>query len=174
MSMRPTSVRLVAAGYSAWIPLNWAAIDISILIGLVFSSNKNLTANVQYVSDPLVPQKGVNITRSTTTATLKLTNHGLSVDDSVVVSDAPAPFAGVYTVASVVDQNTITYTVANSGAASATDASAIPMRVQPHPVLTTITADADSNFAYPPTAVRLYVSSYTAGYVDMNIVSGSW
>ncbi len=172
MSMRPVRVRGSANGNSAWIPLNRYATSIAIALGLIFSSNKNLTAAVQYTLDPLEPQD-CNITRSTTTATLKLTNHGLSVNDSVVVSAAGAPLDGTYAVASVVDQNTITYTVANSGVTAAIQVQVIPLRVLVHPVLTGITANTDSNFSAPPTACRLSVSSYTAGYVDLDIVSGS-
>lgn len=171
MPMRPVQVRLTAAGNSQWIPINRYPSSFGIALGVVFSSNKNLTANVQYALDPLVAQP-CNITRSTTTATLKLVNHGLSVDDSVVVTRAGAPLDGEFAVATVVDQDTITYTVANSGVTAAIDARVIPMRVQPHPVLTGLTADADSNFSVPPTAVRLNVSSYTAGYVDLNVISG--
>lgn len=170
MPMRPVRVRLAAAGNSPWIPINRLTESFTIALGLVFSSNKNLTANVQYTLDPLVGQP-CNITRSTTTATVKLTNHGLSVDDSVVV-EGPAPFAGTYAVASITDQNTFTYTVDNSGATSASDARCTPLRVQAHPVLTGITDDQDSNFSAPPTACRLNVSSYTAGYVDLDVVSG--
>lgn len=172
MPMRPVRVRLAAAGVSSWIPLNRYPSSYAVALALIFSSNKNLTANVQYSLDPLEGQP-CNISRSTTTATLKLTNHGLSVDDSIIVSDADAPFAGTYAVASVSDQNTITYTVANSGATVATDAKVIPLRVQLHSVLNTITADADSNFSFPPTCCRLYVSSYTAGYVDLDVVSAT-
>ena len=173
MPMRPVRVRLAAAGVSAWIPINRYATSIAIALGLIFSSNKNLTAAVQYTLDPLEAQD-CNITRSTTTATLKLTNHGLSVGDSVVVSETQSTsLDGTYPVAGVTDQNTITYTVANSGATEAIAAKVIPLRVMTHPVLTGITANTDSNFSAPPTACRLAVTSYTAGYVDLDVVSGS-
>lgn len=172
MPMRPVRVRLAAAGNSVWIPIDRYDTSIAVLLSLVFSSNKNLTANVQYTSDPLESQ-ACNITRSGTTATLTLANHGLSVGDSVVVQGAGSTLDGTYAVASVVDQNNITYTVANSGVTVAVGAQVTPLRVFAHPVLTTITANADSNFTVPPTACRLNVSSYTAGYVDLNVISGS-
>ena len=172
MPMRPVRVRLAAAGVSAWIPLNRYPSSYAVALALYFSSNKNLTANVQYSLDPL-EARPANVSRSTTTATLKLVNHGLSVDDSIVVEAAPAPFAGTYAVASVVDQDTITYTVVDSGATAAFDIKVIPIRVQLHSVLNTITADADSNFSFPPTCCRLYVSSYTAGYVDLDVISAT-
>ncbi len=144
------------------------------MLGLAFSSDKNLTVDVDYSSDPLVP-KPCNITRSTTTATLKLTNHGLSTTSWINVSQAGAPFDGDYKVASVVDQNTITYAVANSGATTSqgTNAQVVPLRVSKHPVLTGITADADSNFSVPPSVCRLTCTSWTAGYCDLNVRSGS-
>lgn len=173
MPMRPVRVRLAAAGRSPWIPINRYATSISIALGLMFSSNKNLTAAVEYTLDPLERQD-CNITRSTTTATLVLTNHGLSVGDSVVVSETQSTsLDGTYAVASVVDQNTITYTVANSGATVAIGAKVVPLRVMTHPVLTGITANTDSNFSAPPTACRLAVTAYTAGYVDLDVISGS-
>jgi hypothetical protein len=152
--------------------LNRYSTTFGVALGVVFSSNKNLTAAVQYTTDPLQPKAVVNLTRSTTTATLTKTNHGLSVADSVVVERAGAPFDGTYAVASVVDQNTITYTVANSGATSALDARAALLRVSEHSTLTGLTADADGNFQFPPTACRLNCSVHSAGYVDLNVVSG--
>ena len=171
MSMRPVRVRMAADGSSAWIPMNRYPSSFGVALGVAFSSNKNLTAAVEYALDPLEGQP-CNISRSTTTATLTLTNHGLSVGDSIIVSDAPAPLAGTYAVASVTNQNVITYTVTNSGATAAFGAKVIPLRIQVHPVLTGLTADADSNFSVPPTVARLTVSSYVAGYVDLNVVSG--
>jgi hypothetical protein len=174
MPMRPTSVRVTAAGPSAWVPLNTYATSIAILLGVVFSSNKNLTVDVEYSSDQLVPQD-CKITRSTTTATLTLTNHGLSVGDSIVVSQAGAPLDGTYAVASVTNQNVITYTVANSGVTTTQgkNAQVIPLRISDHPVLSALTANADSNFTVPPSVVRLTCTAFTAGYADLNIRSGS-
>lgn len=170
--MRPVRQRLSSATFSPWVPMNRYPSSFSVALGLIFSSNKNLTAQVEYTLDPLEDQP-CNLSRTTTTATLKLVNHGLSVGDSVVVSEAPAPFVGTYAVASVVDQDTITYTVANSGATSAYDAKVKPLRVFVHPVLNGITANADSNFSAPPTACRVRATAYTAGYVDFDIIPAS-
>jgi hypothetical protein len=35
-----------------------------------------------------------------------------------------------------------------------------------------LTADASGNLAFPVWGVRLYVSSYTAGYVDLEVLQG--
>lgn len=159
---------MAAAGNSPWIPINRYVSAFGVALGLIFSSNKNLTAEVQYTLDPLVDQLAT-VTRSTTTATAILPNHGLSVGDSVVAK-GPAPFAGTYAVAAVTDQDTFTFTVANSGSTGA-QVQLIPLRVQVHADLTGKTADAVGNFAFPPTACRLTVTPYTAGYVDLDVVS---
>lgn len=169
--MLPIQVRISAAGSTNWVPIDRYPSSFSVALGVTFSSNKNLTVSVDYTLDPLVAQP-CSITRSATTATLTLTNHGLSVADSVVVTGAGAPLDGTYAVAGVTDQNVITYTVANSGATVAVDVRVFPLRVTAHPVLNALTANADSNFSAPPTACRLRCSSYTAGYADLNIVSG--
>ena len=68
---------------------------------------------------------GVDLTslsRSTTTATATKTAHGYSTGHSVFIpSSVAAPFAGTYTI-TVTGANTYTFTVANSGAASASNA----------------------------------------------------
>lgn len=174
MPMRPTSVRVDAAESSAWIPINRYATSIAILAAVLFSTNKNLTVSVEYCTDPLVPQP-VRASRSTTTLTITLANHGLTTSDWINLSQFDAALDGNYKVASVTNENVFTVTVANTGAttSSGTNAQVIPMRVFTHDVLAGLTADASSNFTVPPTAVRLTCSSYTAGYADLNLISGS-
>jgi hypothetical protein len=63
-----------------------------------------------------------SLARSTTTATATLTAHGYTTGDEIFIpSTVAAPFAGTYTI-TVTGANTYTFTVANSGAASASDA----------------------------------------------------
>jgi hypothetical protein len=63
-----------------------------------------------------------SLARSTTTATATCTAHGYATGDEVFIpSTVAAPFAGTYTI-TVTGANTYTFTVANSGAASASDA----------------------------------------------------
>jgi hypothetical protein len=62
------------------------------------------------------------LARSTTTATATRTAHGYATGDEVFIpSTVAAPFAGTYTI-TVTGADTYTFTVANSGAASASDA----------------------------------------------------
>lgn len=171
---RPTSVRVSSTTASAWVPLNRYSSTIQVMLGLLFSSNANLTCDVQYTTDQLVPQP-CNITRAGTAATLKLTNHGLSVADSIVVTQSgDANLDGVFAVATVVDQNTITYTVSNTGLTVVQGTQVIPLRVLTHPVLAGATTNQASNFNQPAQAVRLKASSYTAGYADLTITPGTW
>ena len=59
------------------------------------------------------------LARSTTTATATLANHGYKTGDEIFIpSTVAAPFAGTFTITRV-DANTYTFTVANSGATSA-------------------------------------------------------
>lgn len=174
--MRAVTQRLSAEGNSNWIVLDQYATSYSVALSLVFSSNANMTCNVQYtMDDPFNEQFMFTApTRVTTTATLTLTNHGLTAADSIKVIGSGDPFDGTYAVATVTNQNVITYTVANSGLATGNRGGrVIVYRVQPHPVLTTITADADSNFTSPPRAVRFNCSVYTAGYCDFTVVQAS-
>jgi hypothetical protein len=62
------------------------------------------------------------LARSTTTATATRTAHGYTTGDEIFIpSSVAAPFAGTYAI-TVTDSDTYTFTVANSGAASASDA----------------------------------------------------
>lgn len=68
-------------------------------------------------------QSGVSWTRSTTTATVTFTAHGLKINDIIYVivsSDTSAIVVGSKTVASVPTANTFTFTCLNAGSASGT------------------------------------------------------
>jgi len=164
----PMKATLSSAASSNWIPLNLLATPFNVAIGCVCSSNINATYSVDYSYDnPNVPV-ACSISRTTTTATLTLTNHGLTTNDSVIVTGSgDSNLDGTYKVASVVDQNNVTYTVVNTGATASISSKVSPMRVFTHPTITGQTANADGNIAFPICAVRLRVSAWTAGYVTM-------
>jgi hypothetical protein len=94
------------------------------------------------------------ITRSTTTATVTLPNHGLQVGDSLVVWGCGAPLDGTFPVASVTDANVVTYTVANSGVAAGADPHCVPIRVFQHSSVASKTTSQDGNYAFPVNCVR--------------------
>jgi hypothetical protein len=169
--MMPMKVTLSAAGFSNWIPLNTLATPFNVAIGCSCSSNINATYSVDYSFDRPNYPVACKITRVTTTATLALTNHGLTTNDSIIVSGVgDTNLDGTYKVASVPDQNSITYTVSNTGVTASISSKVAIMHVFTHPTIVNQTASADGNIAFPVTAVRLRISSYTAGYVSMYVV----
>jgi hypothetical protein len=172
--MRPTSVTVGAAGPSAWIPINRYQTPLNIGFGVTLSSGATLTYKIQHTFDDPQETYACQITRSTTTATVVLTDHGLVVNDSITVSGAGAPLDGTYTVASVVDANSVTYTVANSGATvSAPGARLAKHRVFDHEQVTGKTANEDGNYAYSVCAIRLNVTAYTGGKATLTVIQGA-
>lgn len=172
--MRTQTVTQGAAGASAWMPLDTRKNPTSVSLAGTVTSGATLTYKVQHTFDPVQNVQPCSITRVTTTATLTLADHGISsTSDSITVVGAGAPFDGTYAVAGITDANVITYTVANSGATSTGGgAGVVVMRVFDHDTMTGKTANDDSNYAYPPTAVRLNVTAYTSGKATLTINQG--
>jgi hypothetical protein len=173
--MRPKTQRLSAAGFGAWIPLDWRAYNIQVGLAVKLSSGASLTYTVDHTFDDLqTPTNQFSLSRTTTTATMTKTNHGLSVDDYLGLSGCGAPFDGTYAVASVADANTLTFTVANSGLTALANGvgSLITARIFPHETLAAQTASADGNYAFPPRACRLRVTTYASGFADLAVITG--
>jgi hypothetical protein len=175
--MRTTKVTLAAAGAGVWVPVDFWKAPFALDIGCIISSGASLTYKVQYTHDnPLGPALNCNITRSTTTATVKTTgvNHGLSVTDSFTIVGSGDPnLDGTFTPASIVDAVTFTYTVANTGLTqSAGSVGYIPMRVFDHGTITGKTANADGTLTSPVGACRLNATVYTSGFVTMILNQG--
>lgn len=171
--MQTASVVGTAAGATAWVPVDSTKESIGISLGCTISSGASLTYKVQHTFDnpwDLVP---VGITRSTTTASLTLPNHGLVAGDSLIVEGAGAPFDGSYAVASVTDANIVTYTVANSGLTTANPgAIAAKIRVFDHSSITGKTANSDGNYAFPIAACRINITTYASGRVTLTVRQG--
>lgn len=155
-----TPQTLSAAGAGDWLvtPADGA---VGMSLAVTLSSGASLTYKVQHSLDDPNAAISCTVTRSSTTATLAYTDHGLTTSDSVIVRGV-APFNGQYAVASVVDANTITFTVAASGSTSAT-VTVAKMRVFDHDVLTGKTVAATGNYILPVAACRLNVTAYTSG-----------
>lgn len=169
--MRITSVTQGAAGATAWQPLNPKCDNFQVGFGVTLTGTVNLTYKVQHTFDDPGENLPVYITRSTTTATLTLTDHGLATTDTITVSGAGAPLDGTYAVAGVTDANVITYTVDNSGVSvSNAGATVSRMRVFDHPTVTSKTTLQDGNYAFPISAMRLNVTSYTSGKATLTII----
>jgi len=171
--MQATSVTVGSSTVSQWIPTNAAQNPTGIALACSLASGASLTYKVQYTPDNPQETVPVIISRSTTTATVTLPSHGLVAGDSVCVEGAGSPFDGTYAVASVVDANSFTYTVLDSGSTGTQNARLVKMRVFDHSSITGKTANSDGNFAFPVRAVRLNVTSYTGGSVTLTVNQGA-
>lgn len=173
MPQRPSTVRLSSATFSDWIPLNRYVSSFGVGFGVKLSDGATLTYSVQHTFDDIYERYGVfSLTRSGTTATCTLVNHGLSVGDWVYPTACGAPFDGEYAVASVVDADTFTFTVAASGLTTKNPGGWIQTaRVFSHTDIAGETASADGNYQFPPRACRLLVSAYTDGFADLTVIS---
>lgn len=172
--MRPQQVTLGAAGFSSWLNINRipSSGSFAVALGVELTSGASLTYSVQHTMDPLyLPTKEWSAARSTTTGTITRVDHQLSVGDWVQM-DAAAPFNQAYSVASVVDADNFTLTVANSGAtAVAKGASNLwTARVAENSGLSAKTASAEGNYAFPPTACRLTITTYVSGKATLNVI----
>jgi hypothetical protein len=172
--MRPTSVTLTAAGISKWIPVNEIQIAFGIGLGVTISNGANLTYSVQHTfDDPNADFRQVVLSRTTTTATITDNGHNLVSGDCVIVSGSgDANLDGTYTI-TVVDANSYTYTVANTGAASGSMYTNVrTFRVFTHATLVGLSARTDGNYAFPIQAVRLNITSYTSGNATLTVLQG--
>lgn len=170
MPVRPSTVRLSSATFSDWIRVNRMT-EFALAFAVEMSSNGNLTYTVQHTLDDFYDNRAKrNLSRVTTSLTVAQTNHGLSTSDWVQISASTySGWNGTYAVASITDQNNFVVTVADAGDASG-EAYVQTARVINHPDIAAETASADGNYEFPPAAVRLIVTAYTAGYVDLTVI----
>ncbi len=172
--MRPIKITASRAGPTAWVPVDYRQNAFNIGMGCYISSGASLTYKVEHTFDSpydLVPFTG---TRITTTATAIIPAHKLVVGDTILANGAGAPFDGRYLVASVVDANTITYTVANSGETVTAPGSMINLtRAFDDATITAKTGNAQGSTNFPIRAIRLNVTTYSSGNVTLTIIQGS-
>lgn len=161
-----------AAGRSAWIPLNRLQNNFNVGLAVVLSSGASLVYTVQHTFDDLYAfASGKSISRTTTTATVTYTNHGLSSGDWANVQDTgDSNLDGLFTV-TYINANSFSYTVSNTGVTAAPAKVAIA-RVLPNITLDGLTVNADGNYINPVTACRLYVSTYVSGFADLLVQQG--
>lgn len=174
-------VRVTANGNSPWIPVSVRAGTFGVAMGVIPSSNAALVYNVQHTFDPnkhvelSAGNAGGTMSQTGTTVTVNLLNHGMTAGDSLNVIKTGFPDVDAdQTVATVVNQNQYTFTVAGTRTITFNAlVSILQRRIFPHATLAAGTTRADGNYAFPPTAIRLNVTSLTAGYVDLWVVQGS-
>ena len=180
MHMTPQS--LSAAGNSPWMIPKPLPLSTDIGLALTFSSDANLTANVQYTySDPMQNVTPVTLTRVGTSLTVNDPGPKLNVGDSIALSnpnsdpnniwDGGAAGGTNYDIASITDQNNYVVTVANAGSAAGGGA-VRRFRIFLHATLHAISgsppARIDGSFDWPIGAFRLNVIGYTAGSVTLS------
>jgi hypothetical protein len=170
--MRPKTytVSTAAVGQTPWHMCDYMANPFSVAFQVDIAGNTG-TYTVEHGFCNM-EKREAKISRSTTTATVTMLNHGLAVGDSVVVENGGAPFDGTYAVASVTDTSTFTYTVANSGAAAATDVRILSIRVMPHSSIAAQTTSKDGNYAFPVQFVRCRITVAGAGVYIFHVNQG--
>jgi hypothetical protein len=171
---------LAAAGNSPWIIPSPSPLATDIGLAVTFSSNANLTANVQYTyDDPMQTPRAVALTRVGANLTINDPGHNLNVGDSVMLSNPTANANNIwgagaagtsYDVVSITDQNNYVITVANSGAAAAAGA-VRSFRLFLHATLRALAGNpptrTDGSLDWPVGAIRLNVTGYVAGTVTL-------
>jgi hypothetical protein len=177
---------LSANGDSPWIIPGPMLLATTLGLLLRFTSNANLTANVEYTySDPLQTERAVTLARAGTVLTVTDPAHKLNAGDAVQLSNPLLDpnntwgadtlwklWGTAYDIATIVDQNNYTLTVANAGAAAATGFIR-SFALLTHPVLKAITgappARIDSSLGFPVGAIRLNVTGYVAGSAELTV-----
>lgn len=191
--MRPTRVQVSGGpGNSPFIPVNY--LQVSFGIGLFVSlSSDAATQNytVFHTPDDTGPEGALvaSIARVGTTATATfLQPHRLVTGDVIVPfstgsanldaqiqASSPGVVGGQpipYTV-TVTGPLTLTYTVANSGAAAdGGNAKINPFRLFPHVSLAAQTTRQDGNYAFSVRGVMLRANTLTAGTIWLDLLQG--
>jgi hypothetical protein len=112
-------ITVAAGAVGAWIPLDRRSYG---TIGFTVRPHTSSagTYSVNFTSSPLQQgRENCVLSRSTTALTITYPAHGLTTADDVIVSGVlGADYGGRYKVASVVDANNITVTVADAGTAT--------------------------------------------------------
>jgi hypothetical protein len=172
--------RRAAIGFGPAIPVDYRSVPFAIGVIGVLSSGAVLTWGLQHTFDDPGPDGALPVGYSQVTNTITVTDtrqvngvtgHGLSVADSVYLNGIAATPDGDYQVASVVSATQ--YTVASAVSQTVTgQATAHNFRWDTHVSLTGQTTRADGNYAFPVRALRLNVSAYTSGYIDLIVLQG--
>lgn len=173
-----TTVQVAAssAAPTPWIPTSYLQNPFSVALFAAFESGGSGTYKVQHTpDDPQAQHQVTSITRSGTTATVVDPAHGLASGDNLQVfgsGDANLDTTqGLGVDITVVDANTYTYTVANTGATAAkVSVKVTTLRCFDHPLMTGLTAKADGNYAFPVQAVRARVTTPGAGNLDLTAI----
>lgn len=113
--MKPTKQTITEGTVGDWIPVTRNSENTK---GFTVRPHTNSggTYDVNFTESDLQGGTKRPVSRSSTTLTITWVDHGLTTDDDVVLTES-IDYDGVYRVASVPDQNSLTVTVAASGTA---------------------------------------------------------
>ena len=163
-----------------WHMLDWRQNPFAVSFHFEIASGTP-TYSVQYGYCDLIPKK-VNITNSTTTATVVWKNHGLKDGDSVVISGAEyadgtdqtaTTLNGTFAITRV-DANSFTYAhTTNDGTVIKNQATAMFIRPMVHDSVATKTTSEDGNLAYSVPYIRSIVTTGSAGQGIFTVTQGS-
>lgn len=171
--MRLTPQTLSAAADSPWMIPGPMLLSAAVSLALTFTSNANLTAEVQYTyDDPAQTPQAVSFARAGTVLTVTLAAHGLNVNDTVDLTSVSGTWLGNYDVVAITDQNNFTVTVPNAGSTNDTG-TARTYKLFVHPTVTGTGSPPtriDGFLNEPVCAFRLKCTAYTAGSVTLTAV----
>lgn len=177
--MHPITLRLTAAGYTPWVPINRLQTSFNVGLEAVLSSGASMTYTVEYSLDnpngPMNLTQNFTLSRTTTVLTVTKIAHGLSVGDwAKLWANGGAPLDAEFAaVASVVDANNFTVTVADAGLSAGNGVGWLQtMRATSLAAMAAKTATVASSLTFPVIATRLHVSTYGSGTVDFNVIQG--
>lgn len=163
--MIPKRIKVADATISDWIPLNRRSRDhTGVTVDPHTSAAGSYTVN--YTQSAINRKGAVSaLSRSGTTLTITLPNHGLSTSDDIAIQSRD--YNGVFTVASVTNDNVFTITVPASG-------ESITGFVQPIIVSTltgfsSVTGQTDGQIDASVIAIRLDCTTSTGGPHDLLI-----
>jgi hypothetical protein len=175
--MRFTTTPLGATGPGDWQVIDTEQTAFGVGYFVAVQQGSTLTFKIEHGWSvlPTDEQQYSSITRSTTTATLKVPSAlTVKVADSIIVKGAGAPFDGTFQVASVTNQNTITYTVANSGATTAITGGFVRLiRTIDDPVVVSKSSSTEGNLAFPCSHIRLNLTAWSAGAAVLTLLQPS-
>lgn len=178
--MRPIRLSVGAAGSSPWSPVNVDSHLFAIGLGYIPTNGAVLTSKVQHTFDNPQSVHPVSVSRAGTVATVidkgsDGNGHGLAVADSaIILNSGSVTLDGTFSVATIVDANTYTYTVANTGpTVDQGQTQGAGLRVFDHASMVGMTVRADGNYAFNIQAMRLTCTAYTSGRADLMILQGT-
>lgn len=180
--MRQQVVKLDQVGVSPWLFTDNRrhGTDFNLGIQVTLAPASTLTYSVEATKDRNAVERvrsDLSIARALTVATGTLLDHGLKTGDSARIYDTnftahnpESNLEGLFTI-TVVDKDTFTYTVADTGAAAASPARILTFNVHAlQAALTAETAAANAAVVEPLSAVRLNVTAFTAGSAQLTVL----